>query len=473
LSGASFDDARIEVLDVETKQRKTLQHGGSYARYVPTGHIVFVRDGTLYAMGFDADARETTGPPFPILEDVTQNPIHGSAQFDFSANGILVYSTGSSVGRMASLVGADRDGNSSPLSGDVAELYHPRYSPDGRKIALYEGNFDDADVWITDLDRGTRTRLTFSERADWAPLWSPDGQWIAFCSTREGAGNLYRKPADGSREAERLTESENLQVPESWSRDGRFIALSELTGGGGWDIMVLDVESGEVSPFLQSSFQDVAPAFSPDGRWIAYRSNESGRYEVYVRPFPGPGGKWQISTSGGGAPLWSQDGKQIYYATPDDKMVAVPITATESTLTAGNPVELLDTEPYVRAPETRRRGRGSPRPHARQLRPQLVRAAGTNGRRRPLSVIEDPSPSVALAHEIDAELERPAPALLDVVVEVRVVVAGRFDQAIEPEVVHPGRCPGPLGCAGARRLPGTWSPPRLPGSPSPSGTARS
>jgi serine/threonine-protein kinase len=125
-SGASFDDARIEVLDVETKQRRTLQHGGSYARYVPTGHIVFVRDGTLYAMGFDVDARETTGPPFPILEDVTQNPIHGSAQFDFSSTGILVYSTGSSVGRMASLVGADRDGKSSPLSGDVAELYHPR-----------------------------------------------------------------------------------------------------------------------------------------------------------------------------------------------------------------------------------------------------------------------------------------------------------------------------------------------------------
>jgi Tol biopolymer transport system component len=200
-----------------------------------------------------------------------------------------------------------------------------------------------------DLDRGTRTRLTFSERADWSPLWSPDGHWIAFCSTREGAGNLYRKPADGSREAERLLESENLQVPESWSRDGRYIALSELTGGGGWDIKVLDVESGEVMPFLESSFQDISPAFSPDGRWIAYRSNESGRYEVYVRPFPGPGGKWQISTSGGGAPLWSQDGKQIYYATPDDKMVAVPITATESTLTAGNPVELLDTEPYMLA----------------------------------------------------------------------------------------------------------------------------
>jgi serine/threonine-protein kinase len=345
--GVGFNDARIEVVDLETGERKLLHRGGSYARYVPTGHIAYVREGTLYAMPFDLEALEVIGPPFPVLEDVTSNASHGSAQFDFSATGTLVWASGTATRRVVSLVELERQGRSSVVAQEPGEFYTPRYSPDGSRIAMFVGAFDDADVWIVDLARGTRTRLTFSDKADWAPVWSPDGETIAFSSGRAGIGNLYRKPADGSEEAERITESEHLQAPASWSPDGRFIAFSELTNDKGWDIEVLDTQSGEVRPFLETRFQETGPDFSPDGDWLAYFSNESGRYEVYVRPFPGPGGKWQISTDGGTQPRWSRDGNEILYTSLDSRLVVVPLNAGGSGFSADKPVELADVSGYT------------------------------------------------------------------------------------------------------------------------------
>jgi serine/threonine-protein kinase len=346
VTGAGFDDARIEVVDLATKERELLHRGGSYARYIPTGHIVYVREATLYAMPFDLGALEVTGPPFPVLEDITSNASHGSAQFDFSTTGILVYSQGSTARRAMSLVELGRDGRAEPLRQEPAEFYQPQYSPDGRKVAAFIGAFDDSDVWVIDLDRNTRTRLTFSEKTDWGPMWSPDGQSITFSSGRNGISNLYRKLADGSRDAERLTESSHLQGPGGWSPDGRHLAFVELSNDNGWNIVVLDSESGETSPFLETRFQEVGPEFSPDGNWVVYFSNESGRYEVYVRPFPGPGGKWQISTDGGGQPRWSRDGSEIFYVSPDDRLMVVPVRAEGDSFTAENPVELADVSNF-------------------------------------------------------------------------------------------------------------------------------
>jgi Tol biopolymer transport system component len=244
-------------------------------------------------------------------------------------------------------VGLDRNGRPEPLSPDVVEYFAPEYSPDGGKIAVTVGNFDDADVWILDLERETRTRLTFSDKSDWRPTWSPDGKWIAFASGRDGIPNLYRKPADGSSEAERLTESSNLQVPTSWSLDGRRILFAELSNETGWDLAWLDLEEGTVHPLIESKFHQLGGDFSPDGRWYAYMSNESGRPEVYVSPFPGPGGKWQISNSGGNWPRWSRDGEEIYYRANDDSMVSVSVHAGEGGFSAGNPERLFDASAYV------------------------------------------------------------------------------------------------------------------------------
>jgi serine/threonine-protein kinase len=345
--GVGFDDARIELLDLESNERKVLQRGGSYARYAPTGHVVFIRESTLYAMPFDLDRMEVTGPPFPVLEGVTSNPAHGSAQFDFSRTGTLVYSSGSTVSRLATLVGLDRNGVGKPLSPDVVEYYAPRYSPDGGRLAVTVGNFDASDIWVLDLRRETRTRLTFSDKAEWRPIWSPDGTWVAFTSGRQGMPNIYRKPSDGSSEAERLTESTNLQVPSAWSADGRRILFSELNNETGWDVKWLDLETGEVQPLIDSKFHQTEAVFSPDGRWFAYSSNESGRPEIYVSPFPGPGGKWQISATGGNWPCWSRDGSTIYYRSTDDTMTAVSVQYGDGGFTAGNPERLFDASGYI------------------------------------------------------------------------------------------------------------------------------
>jgi len=346
-SGAGFDDARIEVLDLETKERKILHRGGSYARYVPTGHLAFVRENTLYVMPFDLDSLEVTGSHVPVLEGITANPAHGSAQYDFSADGTLVYSEGVSAMRVAKIIEHRRDGAASPIVPETGEFFDPKFSPDGKLLAHYSGAFDDADIWISDLERGTRTRLTFSDKVDWAPVWSPDGRAITFSSGRDGIANIYRKPSDGSAEPERLTESPHVQTPHSWSPDGRYLAYSELSSDGGWNILIYDNESGESTPFLTTRFNEIGAVFTVEGRWLAYTSIESGRYEVYVRPFPGPGGKWQISTAGGMTPRASRDGSEIFYVSLEGKLMAVPISSEGDRFVAGNPVEVLDAGGYL------------------------------------------------------------------------------------------------------------------------------
>jgi Tol biopolymer transport system component len=202
------------------------------------------------------------------------------------------------------------------------------------------------DLWVYELERETLSRLTFDEEADFVPVWTPDGQRVAFSSNRDGGTwNLYWKRADGTGDAERLTESGDLQLPWSWSPGGKVLAFFERSAETRWDLWTLPMEEdeqgalkpGKPTVFLRTPFIEGRPAFSPDGRWIAYNSNESGRFEVYVRPFPGPGGKWQISTTGGEIPTWSKNRRELFYRTLDNRIMVVTYSVEGDSFRAGRP----------------------------------------------------------------------------------------------------------------------------------------
>ena len=333
----NWDDSKIILKMLGTGERKVLIDGGTDARYVPTGHLVYSQEGTLLAVPFDLSSLEVTGSPVSILELVVQVGA-GAAQFSFSNSGSLVYHRGTGGNERRMMVWADREGHEEPLIGILPNSYgEPRISPDGRRVVLGlrdSGNFD---IWTYDLARETMTRLTFEAAVDISAIWTPDGQRVVFASTRDdGFENLYWRAADGTGQVERLTESPNKQVPQAFSPDGKQLVFSERDPAGGMDLNVLSME-GEFTaePLHQTPFHERDPAISPDGRWLAYVSNESGEYQVYVRPFPNvEDGKWQVSTSGGTIPVWGRQGRELFYRNGEAMMVVG--VETEPTFSAGN-----------------------------------------------------------------------------------------------------------------------------------------
>ena len=345
-SAGEWDDAQVIVESLATHERKVLINGGSNARFVPTGHLVYVRAGTLLAVAFDLSRLEVTSSPVPVVDDVRQSSLTGLAEFSLSNLGALAYTPFSTAEQADTLVWVDRLGAVEALEAPPLTYVHPRLSPDGRRLAVG----GERDVWIYDIPRDTLTRLTF-EGTNRQPVWTPDGNRVTFRSGRAGPLNLFWKPANGSGAAERLTTGEYVQVPESWSPDGQVLAFAEDHPINGADIWVLSLEEeGKPLPFLQTPFYEAGPVFSPDGRWLAYVSDESGRREVYVQPYPGPGGKRQISTEGGDEPVWSPDGRELFYRI-GDKMMAVDITS-EPTFSAGTPRLLFEGQ-YRRRPRAR------------------------------------------------------------------------------------------------------------------------
>jgi len=325
-TGTSFDDARIEVLSLETGKRRVLAEGGTYARYVPSGHVVYARAGGLLAVPFDLRRLVVTGPPVSILEGVNMNPTFGAAEFSSSTDGSLAYVAGGSRLSQRTLLWVDRKGAPQSLPAPPRGYLAPRLSPDGQRLALaIEGT--NPGLWLYDLARGTLTRLTASLPIPF-PIWTPDGKHVTFASAPGGELNLYWMPADGSGAAEPLTTNENAQWPGSWSPNGRVLAFSEADPTTGYNIWVLGLQGErKPRPFLQTPSDEYGPVFSPDGRWLAYGSDESGRQEIYVRPFPGPGGKWQISTEGGVQPAWARNGRELIYR-DGDKIMAAPVETT-------------------------------------------------------------------------------------------------------------------------------------------------
>jgi len=347
---ATLGDARIAVRSLKTGEQRVLLEGGSHARYSPTGHLIYARAAGLLAAPFDLARLQVKGTPFPILEGIVTDTISGLAQFSFSASGSLVYVTGGPGGPERSLVWVDRKGAARPVTATRRDYIWPRLSPDGRRLALGITEAGNTDIWIYDLARGTLPRLTFEPGMDNYPVWTPDGKRVAYASAKGGPPNIFWKPADGSGPEERLTTSTNLQAPTSWSPDGKALAFAEPDPKTGFDIWVLPMEGERrPRPFLQTPFTESSPRFSPDGRWLAYVSNESGRYQVYVQPYPGPGGKWQISTEGGVEPLWARNGRELFYR-HGDQMMAVGVS-TQPTFTAGSP-RLLFEGPYEPTPLT-------------------------------------------------------------------------------------------------------------------------
>jgi Tol biopolymer transport system component len=343
-AGAGFEEAAIVVYSIASGQRKTVQRGGFHARYLPSGHVIYIHEGTLFAVPFDLKRLEVTGQPVPIVEGVGTAPDSGGAQFSFSETGNFAYVAGHSGGVNVSIYWMDREGKFTPLRQTPGAYYNLAFSPDGKRLALDIIDGKRRDIWVYQWERDTLTRLTFVGEANSFPVWTPDGQRIVYSSVdKDAVNNLWWIRADGAGDAQRLTESKNPQFARSWQPDGKVLAFSQITGTS--DIMTLPIEGNEKSgwkpgqpkPFLSSIFLEQSPAFSPDGRWLAYHSTESGSNEVYVRPFSGPGGKWQISTGGGVTPKWSRDGKELFYRTMDDKIMVVSYTTSGDSFHADKP----------------------------------------------------------------------------------------------------------------------------------------
>jgi len=345
-TGGNWEDAEIVVYSMASGQRKTVQRGGFYARYLPSGHVAYVHEGTLFAVPFDLRRLEVTGQPAPILEGVATAPGSGGAQFSFSETGNIVYVAARAGGRNLSIYWMDHEGKFTPLRETPGNYGNPAFSPDGKRLALELFDGKRRDIWVYEWERDTPTRLTFAAEQNENPVWTPDGQRIAYSSQEKGgAFNLWWIRADGAGNAQRLTESKILQTPHSWRPDGKVLAFQQQNPGTTWDILTLPIEGneksgwkpGEPKLFLTSAFFEAEPAFSPDGRWLAYRSNEFGNYEVYVRPFPGPGGKWQISTGGGLLPKWSRNANELFYRTLDSKIMVAAYTAAGDSFRADKP----------------------------------------------------------------------------------------------------------------------------------------
>jgi hypothetical protein len=334
---------RIAWLDLKTRKWRVLMEDAADARYVPTGHLVFLRQGTLMVVPFDLGRHEVTGQPVPAIANIMQtlnvtdsyfNTAAG--QFSLSDSGWLVYAEGGILpDQQNSLVWVDHKGGAEPIASFKAPFFAPRLSPDGQRI-VYTTFGRQWQAWVYDLNRGTTSRLTNEGKVTFV-TWTPDGKRVAFGWLKSGQFNLYWIPADGSSATERLTTSDHYQSPGSWSPDGATLAFVEDHPDTGWDILVLDLRSRRITTFLNSQAGEGWPEFSPDGRWMAYGSNESGRFEVYVRPYPGPGGKWLISQEGGVEPLWARNGKQLFYRSTDGGQVWVVDVRTEGGFSPSKP----------------------------------------------------------------------------------------------------------------------------------------
>jgi serine/threonine-protein kinase len=347
-TGANLEDADIVMYSIASRERKTVQRGGFHARYLPSGHLVYMHEGTLFALPFDLQRLAVTGQPAPILENVVTVPRYAGAQFSFSETGSLVYVAGRSAAQNVSIYWMDREGKFTPLRETPGDYYSPAFSPDGKRLALDIIDGKRRDIWVYEWERDILTRLTFGGESNIDSIWTPDGQRIVYSSQEKGGTyNLWWTRADGAGNAQRLAESKSQQYvyPGSWRPDGRVLVFMQLNPDTNRSIMTLPMEGdeksgwkpGEPKPVVNNPFAEVTPAFSPDGRWLAYASGESGRLELYVRPFPGPGGKWQISTGGGVSPKWSRNGKELFYETRDSKIMVTTYTASGDSFRADKP----------------------------------------------------------------------------------------------------------------------------------------
>ena len=347
-SASNWDRATLVVAPLSGGTPKIVVHGGHYGRYVPSGHLIYVQEGKLFAVRFDRDRLETIGQAVTALEGVAANPdVTGGAQLAVSSEGTLVYVPGTAATTANPIEWMTRDGKTSVLRPTKAHWANPRFSPNGEKLALEISDGKQSDIWVYEWAVGRMTQLTYDKGSDRLPVWTPDGQRIVFASDREKAGirNVYWVNADGTGEVTRLTNSPDDQLPWSWHPSGKLLAFSTWRGATGWDLMTLEMAGdaargwtpGKPKVFLDTPAGEGSPIFSPDGRWIAHTSDEAGSIDVWVRPFPPkPGGGWRVSPTRGFYSRWSAT--ELLLAPPGQgKIMAVPYTVVGESFRAGTP----------------------------------------------------------------------------------------------------------------------------------------
>jgi len=334
----------VLLASVDSKESRRLLPARSDAVY-SSGHLLYAQGTTLLARPFDPKRLVLTGEAFPVAEDVRYDDLLTRALFSASESGTLAYHGGGS--ELSRLVWLDRAGKELGSVGTPGRYSRPRLSPDGRRMAVEVRDPGNADIWMHDLARGLATRFTFDKAEDRTPLWTPDGGSLFFSRRNGPALEFYLKPATAGGAEKMITSIKVIGEVTDRSPDGRVIVLQTFGIGSNaaWDLSVLSVPDGKLVPFRSTAFSETGGTLSPDGRWIAYVSNESGRFEVYVQPFPGPGGRWQVSDGGGEGMRWRADGRELYYVAPGGRIMAVEIQAVGERFEVGPPRFLFQTKP--------------------------------------------------------------------------------------------------------------------------------
>jgi serine/threonine-protein kinase len=341
-----IDAANIVAQPLPSGSPHIVLRGAHYARYVRSGHLVYAQGATLFAVPFDVNQLQITGQPVAIVQGVMAFKMSGASLLDVSDNGTLAYVRGDLIGTEAAMAWMRRDGAMTVMPAAPRDWRVPQVSPDGKRILFHVDDGRQLDVYTYEWARDFTTRLTSDPAVDSHAIWSPDGRTIVFSSSRGARqlANLYWVSADGSGDAHRLTQSDERQLAGAWHPSGRYLVYDQQIPRQQWDLMVLPVEAGRSglkagSPtrLLTKLTRRPLASFSVDGQWFAFASNESGRSEVYVRPFPGPGTAWRISTSGGSVPTWSRRHNQLFYLSPDSHLMVVSYTVEGNTFRAGPP----------------------------------------------------------------------------------------------------------------------------------------
>ena len=365
LVGGGEQASGLYVAALGTPDERRRVAPGWVRRVYEAGHLLFVRDGTLLAQPFDAEHAALSGEPVAIAHSVaTWTGNAGLAWFAASPAGTLAYFSGAGVSGQVQLAWVDRKGGPVGTVGAPGNYGQIALSPDGRQVALEmsdaEGQYD---LWAMDVARGVTSRVTATPGSERDPLWSPDGRSLAFIARREKGADLRRKGLRASQPETVLTDSPDEDIPESWSRDGRTLLFVRRTAAEAKSVWALPLDGGgEAELVLDSGFNVDEPHLSPDGRWLAYLSTESGRAEVYVEPFRRDGDRVRVSVDGGGQPKWRGDGRELFYTTPDSRLMAVQVRADGERLEVSLPAELFairglqgpDYDDYAPSPDGQR-----------------------------------------------------------------------------------------------------------------------
>ncbi|CAN5894688.1 hypothetical protein BH24ACI4_BH24ACI4_31640 [soil metagenome] len=339
------NDQGIHLGSLGSEKTTRLTVAETAGAYLAPSWLLFVRDGALVARRFDTSRGELTGEPVTVTKPVGFDPQQHAGAFSTAASTVM-YRASAGDPEKRQLTWFDRSGTPAGTIGaaDDSLLEWPALSPVGQRVVIARRVQRNRDIWV--LDGVRSSRLTTDESSDTGPIWSPDGKWIVFSSNRKGPFNLYRTRSDGHGTEELLLESSLHKNATDWSRQNTIVYSVDEDPKTRYDLWSLPLEKGVAGPptvFLNERHEERGAQFSPDGRWIAYVSNEAGPYEIYVRPFPGPGAKSLVSTTGGITPRWRHDGKELYYIAPDSTLMAASIGVKDGTVEPGVPVELFKT----------------------------------------------------------------------------------------------------------------------------------